>query len=75
LAGAEILGEALKRAGRDLTRDKLIEELETLHGFATGYAPPVTYTPTRRLGARGAYVLKLDLTGQTLGAGEWVEAE
>jgi len=75
LAGAEILGEAMKRAGRNLTRDKLIEQLETLHAFATGYAPPVTYTPTRRLGARGAYVLKLDLTGQTMGAGEWVEGE
>ncbi len=70
LAGAEILGEALRRAGRDLTRDRLIEQMETLRGFETGYAPPVTYTPNRRLGARGAWVLKL---GE--GVGEWVEAE
>jgi ABC-type branched-subunit amino acid transport system substrate-binding protein len=75
LAAAEILGEALKRAGRDLTRDKLVEQLETLRTFQTGYAPPITYSPTRRLGARGAYVLKLDLAGQKLGAGEWVEGE
>ena len=75
LAAAEILGEALKRAGRDLTRDKLVEQLETLRTFQTGYAPPITYGPTRRLGARGAYVLKLDLAGQKLGAGEWVEGE
>jgi ABC-type branched-subunit amino acid transport system substrate-binding protein len=73
LAAAEILGEALRRAGRDLTRDRLVEQLETLRGFATGTAPPVTYTPTRRLGARGAWVLKLDLDGQSAGAGEWVE--
>ncbi|HEX3526573.1 MAG TPA: ABC transporter substrate-binding protein, partial [Thermoanaerobaculia bacterium] len=43
LAGAEILGEALRRAGRDLTRDRLIEQMESLRGFETGYAPPVTY--------------------------------
>jgi len=70
LAGAEILGEALRCAGRDLTRDRLIEQIESLRGFETGYAPSVTYTPTRRLGARGAWVMKL---GQ--GVGEWVEAE
>lgn len=70
LAGAEILGEALRRAGRDLTRDRLIEQLESLRGFETGSAPPVTYTPTRRLGARGAWVLRL---GQE--TGEWVAAE
>jgi len=75
LAAAEILGEALKRAGRDLTRDKLVEQLETLRTFQTGYAPPITYSPTRRLGARGAYVLKLDLAGKKLGAGEWMEGE
>jgi ABC-type branched-subunit amino acid transport system substrate-binding protein len=75
LAAAEILGEALKRAGRDLTRDKLVEQLETLRTFQTGYTPPITYSPTRRLGARGAYVLQLDLAAQKLGAGEWVEGE
>jgi ABC-type branched-subunit amino acid transport system substrate-binding protein len=75
LAAAEILGEALKRAGRDLTRDKLIEQLETLRTFQTGTTPPITYSPNRRLGARGAWVVKLDLTGRKLGAGEWVEGE
>lgn len=78
LAAAEILGQALRRAGRDLTRDRLVEQLETLRGFETGSAPPVTYTPARRLGARGAWVMKLDLAGQAVpanGAGEWVGEE
>jgi ABC-type branched-subunit amino acid transport system substrate-binding protein len=75
LAAAEILGEALKRAGRDLTRDRLIEQFETLRTFQTGYAPPITYSPTRRLGARGAYVFQLDLAGRKLGAGGWVDGD
>jgi ABC-type branched-subunit amino acid transport system substrate-binding protein len=75
LAAAEILGEALKRAGRDITRDRLIEQLETLRTFETGYAPPVTYGPARRLGARGAWVLTLDLAGQGVASAEWVGVE
>lgn len=76
LAGAEMLIEALKRAGRDVSREKLVEQLETLRSFSTGYAPPVTYGPNRRLGARGAYVLRLDLTNDRfVPAGGWVEAE
>src|SRR5215203_5740310 len=66
LAAAETLIEALKRAGRDLSREKLVDQLESLRAFQTGLAPPLTYGPTRRLGARGAYVMRLDLKGKRL---------
>jgi ABC-type branched-subunit amino acid transport system substrate-binding protein len=76
LAAAEVLLEGLERAGRDLTRDRLIERLESLRGFDTGFAPPVTFGPARRIGARGAYVLKADLTRKAwIPAGGWIEAE
>ena len=73
LAAAEVLLEGLERSGRDLTRDNLIERLESLRAFETGYGPPVTFGPARRLGARGAYILKADLGKKTwLPAGGWV---
>lgn len=76
LAAAEVLLEGLERAGRNLTRDRLIESLESLRVFATGYGPPVTFGPARRLGARGAYILKADLTRRTWApVGGWIEAE
>jgi ABC-type branched-subunit amino acid transport system substrate-binding protein len=76
LASADVLVEALRRAGRDLSREKLVDQLETLRSFATGFAPPITYSPTRRLGARGAYVVRLDLRQKKLvSEGGWVEAE
>lgn len=76
LAAAEVLLEGLERAGRTLTRDGLIGSLESLRGFETGYGPPVTFGPVRRLGARGAYILKADLTRRAwLPAGGWVQAE
>lgn len=76
LAAAEALIEALKRAGRDVSREKLVDQLETLRSFQTGFVPPLTYGPTRRLGARGAYVMRLDLKGKRLvPEGGWVEVE
>jgi len=76
LAAAEVLLEGLMRAGRDLTRDNLIEKLESLRRFETGYGPPVTFGPARRLGARGAYILKADLGKKAwVPAGGWVGVE
>jgi ABC-type branched-subunit amino acid transport system substrate-binding protein len=76
LAAAEVLVEALERAGRDVSREKLVAELEKLRSFRSGYAPPVTYGPGRRLGARGAYIVRLDLKAKTFRSeGGWVEVE
>ncbi|MFY9821899.1 MAG: ABC transporter substrate-binding protein [Thermoanaerobaculia bacterium] len=76
LAAAEVLIEGLKRAGRDLSRERLVDQLESLRSFATGYTPPITYGPARRLGARGAYVMKVDLQAKSfVPQGGWVEAE
>jgi ABC-type branched-subunit amino acid transport system substrate-binding protein len=75
LGAAEVLIEGLKRAGRDLSREKLVDQLESLRSFATGYSPPVTYGPARRLGARGAYVMSLDLRAKSfVPQGGWVES-
>ena len=60
-SGAKILVEALKRAGKDLSREKLIQTLEGFYQYPTGLAPAITYGPNRRIGAPGAYVLMADL--------------
>jgi ABC-type branched-subunit amino acid transport system substrate-binding protein len=76
LAAADTLIEALRRAGREVSREKLVDQLETLRGLDTGFVPPLTYGPARRLGARGAYVMKVDLQGKRLvPEGGWVEVE
>jgi hypothetical protein len=36
-----------------------------MYGFQTGLTPPISYSPTRRIGALGAYVVKLDLKNKT----------
>ena len=71
-SGAKILVEALKRSGKDLTVDNLVESLETLSGFSTGLTPPVSYGPNRRVGANGGYVLGVDLENRKfVPVGNW----
>lgn len=55
-----VLEEALKRAGRDLSRAKLIGALENLFSFETTVTPAVSYGPSRRVGAMGGYVVAVD---------------
>lgn len=64
LASAKILVEALKRAGRELSRQKLIEALEGLYEFKTGLTPPITYNANRRIGSLGAYIVSIDREGR-----------
>lgn len=61
LAAAKLMVEGLRQAGRDLNRSKLVDALEALYGFETGLTPPLSYGPNRRTGARGAYVMAVDL--------------
>ncbi|MEN8175625.1 MAG: ABC transporter substrate-binding protein, partial [Pseudomonadota bacterium] len=60
-AAAKLMVEGLRQTGRDLNRDKLVDALEALYGFETGLTPPLSYGPNRRTGARGAYVMAVDL--------------
>ena len=76
MGAAKILVEALKRAGKDVSREKLIETLEGFNQFATGLTPAVTYGPNRRIGASGAYVVTIDLEKKEyLSASGWVDVD
>ncbi len=60
-AAAKIFTEALKRTGRDLSREKLIKALEGLYEYDTGVTPSITFGPNRRVGSLGSYVVSPDL--------------
>ncbi|OJH41599.1 hypothetical protein BON30_08295 [Cystobacter ferrugineus] len=62
---AAVLTEALRRTGRQLSRARLLSHMEKLYAFEPGLVPPVSYGPERRVGARGAYVVTVDLTTRT----------
>lgn len=74
IASFKVLVEALERAGRKLSREKLLDSLESLYRFETGLTPALTFGPNRRVGAYGAYVGNPDPERRLLtGRSEWVE--
>ncbi|MGH8508257.1 MAG: ABC transporter substrate-binding protein [Gammaproteobacteria bacterium] len=75
-SAAKILIEGLTRAGKDLSREKLIQALEGLYEYPTGVTPAVTYGINRRIGAMGAYVVTIDLEKKRfLPASGWIYAD
>lgn len=59
-----LLSEGMKQAGRDASREKLINALEGLHDFDTGLTPLISFGPGRRQGLSGAHVVTVDLPDQ-----------
>jgi ABC-type branched-subunit amino acid transport system substrate-binding protein len=66
IVAARILVEGLKRVGKDVSRERLIQELEKLHSYPTGLTPSLTYGPNRRRGATGAHIVTVDLKEKRL---------
>jgi ABC-type branched-subunit amino acid transport system substrate-binding protein len=64
-AAAQLFVEGLRRAGRDLSRERLVEGIEKLYQFETGVTPPLTYGPNRRIGARGAHIVTVNIGEQS----------
>ena len=76
LSAAKLLIYGLQKAGREVTRDKVIETLEKLYHFDTGQTPPLTFSPNRRVGALGAHIIEVDLEKkQLLLPSTWIELE
>ena len=75
-SAAKVLVEGLKKAGRNVSREKLIVALEGMYKFTTGLTPPITYGANRRIGAMGAYVVEVQLAKKNLvPVSGWIEVE
>ena len=69
----QVLAEGLKRAGKNLSREKLVDALEGLTDYRSGLMPPISFNHSRRIGALGGYVLSIDATAKRFGEpGDWV---
>ena len=63
----------MKRVGKDLSRERLIQALDGLYEYQTGLTPAITYGPNRRIGALGAYVVTVDLKDKKFSpVGGWI---
>jgi len=72
-AAVKVFVEAVRRGGRDVTRETMIASLEHLYGFTTGVTPAITYGPNRHIGSVGAYVVGIDFDRRTFAAASrWI---
>jgi len=59
-ASAIVVVEALKRAGRDLTREKFVDALDGIHDFNTGIAPcPINLSASNHQGCQSQTIWAL----------------
>ena len=76
LAAASVMVEGLRRAGRDLSRERFVQALESLNNYdPQGFAPAVSYGPDRRTGALGGYVVALDRSHGLIPATGWISLD
>jgi len=73
-AAAKVFVEGLTRAGRDLSREKFINALDTLYDYDTGVTPRLTFGPNRRVGAAGAHIVTFDPAKKEFTPLGWVNA-
>jgi branched-chain amino acid transport system substrate-binding protein len=65
-AGAMVFEEALKRAGRDLTREKFIAAMESIKDFHTGgLTNPASFSPKEHQGSKTLRVYQIQAGGKT----------
>jgi len=58
---AMLLTEAIRKAGRDLTKEKLVDAIESMKNFdAAGIFPPMNFSSTDRIGPKGCYFLRVE---------------
>ena len=60
---ASILAEAVKRVGRDINTEKLVDELERMHDFDLGLGAPLTFSSNEHQGSHKVSGTQLDETG------------
>ena len=70
---ADLLIEALRRSGKDLTRDKLVRSLEQIYGWETGFTPRLSFGPNRHIGSLGGYVVEIGAAEGKGQASGWIE--
>jgi branched-chain amino acid transport system substrate-binding protein len=70
----EIIVEALKRAGRDLTRDRLVQALESFKNWSGVMIHKVTWGPNRRQGQNAIFFARAE-HGELVKVSDWLTLE
>jgi branched-chain amino acid transport system substrate-binding protein len=76
MSGALAMVQALKDAGPDLTRSKLIAALDNIRNFESGIsATPISFSPTDHAGVKGGAFLLYGKDGKPMVVKRWPDAQ
>jgi hypothetical protein len=70
----ELMGEGLKRSGRDLTVDNFVKAMESIKDFK-GIGPNVSFGPNQRQGTRAFFIAKCADGGKAVRLTDWIDSE
>ena len=71
-ATAFVLVEGLKRAGKNLNRQRLINALENFKNWDSGVLPPITYSRNDHAGVESVMLLQLQ-GGKQVEITDWID--
>ena len=65
---AKVMSEGIRRAGRDVTPEKIAEAMEGIRNFdMKGLLPPVNFSPEVHIGGSKARIVKVDAKAKRFG--------
>jgi ABC-type branched-subunit amino acid transport system substrate-binding protein len=73
LASAQLFMAALERAGRELTRRKLLDTIDGIRALDTGLVPPLTFNANRHIGSTGSYIAAIGASAEQDGEIVWID--
>ncbi len=71
---AEPFVEALRRAGPDLDREKLVDALEKVNKWNNGIGHDITFGPEERQGQKSVFMAKCE-NGKAVKLADWITVE
>lgn len=72
-SAAQVFIESAKRSGRDLTRERLRDALNSLHQFPTLGLPPLGFSRSNTTGLSGAFMVRIEASSRRyLPLTDWV---
>ncbi|MDF1695910.1 MAG: ABC transporter substrate-binding protein [Saprospiraceae bacterium] len=66
LSSIILFTEVLKLVGNDVDRTSLITQLQDLNSFQSGFIPPLSFGPNKRIGSEKVFILKANLEKKEL---------
>ncbi len=66
LAATDLLIEKLKSCGQELSREKLVKEIENGATIKNGLIPDLSFHPNKRVGSTAVFLLELDVENRSL---------